>query len=549
MPAQRVTTSSFALILALLFLLAGPLQAEPFTLQQTWTGEVIGDQFSFAAAPVGDIDGDGFGDLAVGANVNDDLIQSGGKVYVYRGGAEYPTTPSLQYAGDLHRGYVGGAVAGGADLNGDGFDDWAVGAPGLGTDGLQPGQVYVFFGGQVPDAVPDLVLAGTVAGGQFGGAVCLIPDWDGDGYGDLAVGNPRAGDGEVAIYRGGIGGPGVTPDVVIHARADDLRFGKSLTFLPDRDGDGRDELLVGVPRSSEAVTWAGAVLLFAGSANLDTIPDLVFLGENAGDEFGYHLSAAGDADGDGVKDILVGAPFANAGGVTDAGRSYLFSGGANLDTVADLILSGVGFEERFGTSVSLGFDWNGDGWGDIAAGAPDRNTGGQYSGGVDIFFGGALLDTLPDVVVAGSEPDLHLGTTVVNGGDLLGSGTTTLCLGGYNAVNEGEIRLYGREPDPISSAPLDTPSAFRLLSPWPNPANPRVQFALDLQVAGHYRVRILDLAGRSVADLHDGSLLGGRTTWTWDGTDSRGLAVASGVYLVRAESGSEVESRRFSLVR
>ncbi|MCA1791392.1 MAG: hypothetical protein LC667_16540 [Thioalkalivibrio sp.] len=335
----------------------------------------------------------------------------------------------------------------------------------------------------------------------------------------------------------------------MHARADDLRFGKALAYLPDRDGDGCDDLLVGASRSSQAATWAGAVLMFAGTAGLDTVPDLVLTGEAAGDEFGYAIDAGGDFNGDGWPDIAVGAPFANPDGMIDGGRAYVFLAGPELDAVPDLRFAAAGPGERFGTAVALGFDWDDDGFGDLAVGAPDRAGAGPFAGAVEVFRGGAAPDSLPDVVIDDAEPELHLGTTVTAGGDLLGNGQTTLCIGGYNAVNEGTVRLYGRDAQPVATVPPPAVARGRLAPPWPNPANPRIRLALDVDVPGRWLVEVVDLAGRRLAVLHQGPLPAGRAVLRWDGRDARGLPAASGVYAVRATSGRTVDARRFTLVR
>lgn len=514
---------------------AATVSASPYTWQHTYLGDAVGDQFGYAVATAGDVNDDGYADFLIGANVNDDEILSGGKAYLYLGGADYPTTTTVSYAGTLQRGYVGGAVAGGGDLNDDGFGDWVAGAPGIGVDGTHPGRAYVFLGGDPPDAVPDLVLEGEVAGGQFGAAVCLVPDLDGDGYADLVVGAPRAGDGRVYVYRGGPLPLDDTPDRVLHARADDRRFGKSLAALPDQNGDGRDELLVGVPRSSEAATWAGAVLLYHGTADLDTVPDMVFLGEVAGDEFGTSLAVSPDADGDGQQDLIVGAQFANAGLMVDAGKAYLFRAGTVLDSTADLTFTGSGTEDRLGAAVAARLDWNGDAAGDIAVGAPDYDDAGTLDAGACyVFFGGGMLDATADTMIVGPGSGVHLGTSAAGGGDIRHNGRGALLVGGYNGSDAGRVLLFGSDELP-TAAPDGVPALrARLLNPWPNPFNPQVETRLLLEDSGHWRIAVFDLRGRRVALLSDGLLQAGEHPVAWNGRMTNGRSSPSGPYLIRA---------------
>ena len=468
---------------------AGPAAsfAEPFALQRTYVSEAPLDQFGFAVQAAGDVDADGFADFLVGANVNDSRAAGGGEVYLYRGGSNYPSTAAISYGGPVAGANCGAAVCGGADLDGDGYDDWAVGAPGLGTTGNDAGRVYVFRGGAIPDAEPALVIQGSVPGGQFGAAVLLVPDLDGDGYGDLVVGAPRAGNGELRIYRGG---PALdaTADRVIHARAQDSRFARSLAWLPDDNGDGRNELLVGAPHSSQAGTWAGAVVLYRGTAALDSIPDLVLLGQAAGDEFGTSLAAGADLDGDGAGDVVVGAPSANLNGVADAGKAY-------------------------------------------------------------VFRGGAALDVTPDATVTGNANSAHLGMSLASAGDVRHNTRGALIAGGFGPTDGGQALLLASNDVPSSA--FEGPVArTALLQPgWPNPTRGGVRSALHVPSGGQWAVDVFDARGRHVARVLSAWLPAGVQGFEWNGRDDRGTRVAAGVYCVRAHGDTGAASTRVTLLR
>lgn len=525
-----------AVLLPLLSVSSAP--AQEYDLQQTYVGENLLDQFGIATAGIGDVDGDGHGDFLVGANVNDDAITSGGKAYLYRGGSDYPSVASETFVGSLERGYFGQALSGGGDFDGDGLADWAVGAPGGGTTGEDPGRVYLYLGGESPATTPALILEGRAPLSNFGKAVSLEGDLDGDGYADLCVGAPRDGGGRVYVYRGAAT-PDSTADHVLSARVDDLRFGDALALLPDDDGDGCDDLLVGVPKASPSVAWSGAVLLYRGSASFDTDPDLELVGEAAGDEFGTCIWSGPDLSGDGRPDVLVGAPFANPAGATDAGRGYLFHAGSALDSLPDLTFSGSEAGGRFGLSVTAGFDWNGDGGLDLAFGAPDHDEGGIDAGRVSVFFGGSVVDAEADTSWTGSAGDHHLGTSLSSAGDLLSQGGAALLIGGYNGSNEGRVLVFGR--DRVTTAGPSLPPVLKpsFLAPYPNPFNPRVVVRLHSPRSARWRVEVLDRRGRRVATLLDRSLRAGTHDLSWRGKDERGRSVASGVYefLGRSELG------------
>lgn len=530
--------------------LTRPLLAGSLSLQRTYEGEAAADQFGFALAAAGDVDHDGFGDMIVGANVNDMLVTSGGKVYLYLGGTTLPATPSLVFAGEVDRGYAGGAVAGQGDLDGDGYGDWVVGAPGIGVDGTLPGQVYVFLGAAEPDASPDLVIQGEAPAGQFGAAVCLAPDLDGDGYSELVVGAPKAGGGRVYIYRGGPAPLDGEPDRILHAREVDQRFGRALACLPDHDGDGRDDLLVGIPRSGEQAVWAGAVLLYRGTADLDTMPDLTLLGQAAGDEFGSSLAVVADPAGGDDVDLLVGAPLANVAGAVDAGKAYLFHAGAILDSTPDLTLDGELAGDLLGQAVAAGFDWNDDGALDLAVGASgvDRDTL-TDAGACYVFLAGDLLDALADTVISGSLAAERLGRVVTGGGDLRHDGRGTLLVAGNNVGDTGQVQLFA-STDPTTAVPPAAPAPLARLAPaWPNPFNPRVQTIFELYQPGSWEMAIFDLRGRHVRWLQRGWFPVGAHRFAWDGCDAAGAPLPSGRYFLRACGHGQTHVVPLTLVR
>ncbi len=523
--------------------------AAPFTLQRTYVGEQPRDQFGYSVHAAGDINGDGYADFLVGANVSDAAVSGGGTVSVYAGGTEYAVSPLPVAAGSVQNENCGAAIGGGGDLNGDGYDDWVAGAPGLGATGNAAGRVYVFFGGPALDFVPDRILEGVVPGGQFGAAVLVGADLDGDGQGDLVIGAPRAGNGEIHIYRGGASFLEAGVARVVHARPADNRFGKSLAPLPDTDGDGCDELLVGAPRCSQAATWAGAVILYRGTAVLDTLPDLVLLGEGAGDEFGTSLAAGADIDGDGGADILVGAPLANVNGNTDAGRAYLFRAGLALDALIDLRFAGNSAGSRFGSAVATGFDWDGDASADMAIGKPGADAGGTDAGGCAIYFGGAGLDLVVDATLDGPAPSAQLGSSAASLGDIRRNGRGALLLGGYGANDNGRALLYASVDHPVDAIDMGGARGTRLLPPWPNPSPSGVQSALETLVPGSWRVDVFDARGQRVANIFAGFLAPGAQALIWDGRARGGMPASSGVYYIRATSATHAVTTRAIVMR
>src|SRR5690606_92605 len=121
------------------------------------------------------------------------------------------------------------------------------------------------------------------------------------------------------------------------------------------------------------------------------IADEVFNGETDLDFLGYAVSSAGDVNGDGFSDIIVGAPYNDAGGIS-AGRAYIYYGGTTMDNVADVSFTGEAENNEFGVSVSSAGDVNGDGYSDVIIGARYNDAGGGIAGRAYIYYGGTNMD-------------------------------------------------------------------------------------------------------------------------------------------------------------
>src|SRR5262245_5620949 len=166
-------------------------------------------------------------------------------------------------------------------------------------------------------------------------------------------------------------------------------FGAAVSSAGDVNGDGFSDWLVGDDGYN---SHQGRAYLYLGGKNLSpngtTAPYLTFTGQNPNDHFGYSVASAGDVNGDGYSDVLVGALNYSASGV-NAGRVYLYLGGPSMDNVPDLVLTGETTFSYFSTSMAAVGDLNGDGFGDFMVGAPgfasDR-------GRIYVYYGSAAPD-------------------------------------------------------------------------------------------------------------------------------------------------------------
>jgi hypothetical protein len=418
----------------------------------SWTAESdqVDAEFATSVATAGDVNGDGYADVIVGAPFYDNGSSDEGRAYVYLGSAVgVSATAAMTMESDQISAGMGKAVSTAGDVNGDGYADVLVGAPGYDDPEVNEGRLYIYLGsasGLQPAPIP---LEENQAGAGFGGAVATAGDVNGDGYADVIGGasgftfGGNGGEGRAFLFAGYGGGIHLATWTVDSGQAG-AGLGFAVATAGDVNGDGYSDVIIGAQGWDNGQSNEGQATVYLGSAaGLANSPFTVKESNQTGAEYGATVASAGDVNGDGYSDVLVGAPLYD-NGEADEGRVFLYlgiPGGININP--DWTAEGNVGSVRFGAALGTAGDVNGDGYADVIVGAPGN--GATYGGRAYVYLGSPVgLAAAPSWTGESAQLGAEYGSAVAGAGDVSGDGFADVIVGApaYSNGESGEGRTF-----------------------------------------------------------------------------------------------------------
>jgi MYXO-CTERM domain-containing protein len=442
-------------------------QASKTLAEADWVTEDDRGESDFGpvVSPAGDVNADGFADVLVGSAFYKTEAGGEGRVVAYYGSETgLQTSPGWVVDSDKEGAYLGEAVSSAGDVNADGYDDILVAAPSEDDSG----RVYLYLGASTGlTTTPAWTAASTQASTTFARAVSSAGDVNADGYDDVIIGDPfYDGDfqnsGRAHLYLGSADGLQADPAWVADPSSNKTAFfGWSVSDAGDVNGDGYDDVIVGEIRYTNGQEREGRAHVFYGSeSGLQDTAAWTKESDLEEVEYGWSVSGAGDVNGDGYDDVLVGARLV---GDSWEGEAYLYLG--SEDGLAQEAAWTAPYEDagaRLGSSVSRAGDLDADGYADVVIGAPSFSDGETLAVGKILIYHGSASG-LADRATWTAQADIahtKFGWSATGAGDVNGDGADDILAAvrvykREEGTDDGAYVFHSEPPEPGSDAGAD----------------------------------------------------------------------------------------------
>ncbi len=395
-----------------------------------------GNSTNYTLSPAGDVNGDGYADVMISIYNSEFGVSKDGTVQLFMGtGSGISTEPTWSGEGKGGSNF-GESIASAGDVNGDGFFDIIVGASRYSNGEENEGAAFVYFGSpNGPSQTPSWTIEGNQANAFFGVSVSTAGDVNKDGYADVIIGanyfdNGETNEGRIFIFLGSASGLSKTAYFTAEGDQVNAFFGKSVACAGDVNRDGYSDVIVGAPGYDHGQNNEGRAFLYMGT-NMGMTQSAAWTGESnqADANYGYSVASAGDVNGDGFSDVVVGANRYDEK-MSNVGKIYVYMGSANgFSLYPDWTYTGNQIDGNLGISVAAAGDINGDGYGEIIVGAFGINPQ-IVTGNVFVYYGSVKGTTNQFIEIDKTKyPGANFGLSVASAGDINGDGYADVLAG------------------------------------------------------------------------------------------------------------------------
>jgi hypothetical protein len=433
----------------------------------TWSDESDQDAayFGYSVSGAGDVNGDGYSDVIVGAHLYDNVENGEGVAFVYHGSSS-GLSASADWSAESNQAGAnfGNSVSSAGDVNGDGYSDVIVGALGYDNGQSNEGRAFVYHGS--PTGLSDSAnwtSESDQVTAYFGRSVSSAGDVDGDGYSDVIVGAPEydhgeADEGGAFVYHGSPSGLSDSANWSDEPNQDYAHFGYSVSIAGDVNGDGYSDVIIGAPEYDHGEADEGGAFVYHGSpSGLSANPQWWDESNQGAAYFGYSVSGAGDVNGDGYSDVIVGACYYD-NGETDEGGAFVYHGSpTGLSASANWTAESDQGDAYFGYSAAGAGDVNGDGYSDVIVGACYYDNGETDEGEAFVYHGSPSgLSSTANCTLESNQEEAFLGISVSSAGDVNGDGYSDVIVGACyydnGQTDEGAAFVYHGSPSGLSAS-------------------------------------------------------------------------------------------------